>query len=73
MQCSTDQSIGAIVITLLVATGGDALYEWLSHGSVAWMGILEFGLGWAIAVSGLVLLARMKQKRPNLTNTHGEA
>jgi hypothetical protein len=71
MARAANHSSRVIVIGVLGACLGDALYRWWRHGSVDWIGVLCVGIGWAMAAALFEVLSRRRMQRQDLNTTEG--
>ena len=59
-------SIRTILLGTLAACFGNAFYRWWRRGSVDWIAVLEFGIGWAIATIIMQLMSRRRKQKQDL-------
>jgi len=51
------------IYSILGGSAGDAIYRWRVHGTVDWIAVLEFALGWGVATVALLWIGRWWQNR----------
>ena len=73
MTRSTRFSGRTVFWSTMAACSGDALYRWQRHGSVDWIAVLEFGIGWAFATAVILAFSFWRQQRQDLDSTGSTA
>jgi hypothetical protein len=60
-------SVRTAIYSILAGSSGDAIYRWRVHGTIDWIAVLEFALGWGVATVALLWIGRWWQNRMQRT------
>jgi hypothetical protein len=63
MAAAAKTSIRTAIYSTLGGSAGNAIYRWRVHGTVDWIGVLEFALGWGVGTVAILSIERWWRNR----------